>query len=248
MPLGDEYLPLRKIGHLSPLPVIDNSPYEFYKLAPERVMMVSVPVGLSEFSAADVERVFEPIEALTRSLVERGVDVVIQGGVPLPLLIGQQALARVLERIERAGNTPATSTVLCVVEAARGLGLQRVAVANKWSEAMNATLAGFFAAGGIEVVGSSARAMAPAEFQKMRSVDGIELAYALGKAALEAHPEADGLYIGGGAWLVMPATLRLEEEFGKPVINNQTSVIWDVCRKLDCWQPRPGLSRLMATA
>jgi maleate cis-trans isomerase len=247
MALRDEYLPARKIGHLSPLPIIDNSPYEFYKLAPERVMMVSVPVGLAEFSAQDVERVFEPIEALTRSLVERGVDIVIQGGVPLPLLIGQDQLKRVLERIERAGHVPATSTVLCVVESAKGLGLERVAVANKWSEAMNATLAEFFKTAGVEVVGTSARSMSPAEFQKMASVDGIELAYRLGKAALQAHPEADGLYIGGGAWLVMPATLRLEQEFGKPVINNQTSVIWDVCRKLDYWQARPGLSRLMAT-
>ncbi len=246
MPLGDEYLPVRKIGHLSPLPVIDNSPYEFYKVAPERVMMVSIPVGLAEFSASDVERVFEPIEALTLALVERGVDIVIQGGVPLPLLIGQEALARVLERIERVGKVPATSTVLCVVEAAKGLGLKRIAVANKWSDAMNDTLAEFFATVGVEVVGTSARSMAPSEFQKMRSVDGIELAYELGKAALEAHPEADGLYIGGGAWLVMPATLRLEAEFGKPVINNQTSVVWDVCRRLDYWQPRQGLSKLMA--
>ncbi len=246
MAFGDDYLPARKIGHLSPLAVIDYSPYEFYRIAPERVMMVSIPVGLNEFSATDVERVFEPIEKLTLALVERGVDIVVQGGVPLPILIGQDALKRVLERIESVGKVPATSTVLCVVEAAKGLGLKRIAVANKWTDAMNATLASFFADAGIEVIGTSNRSMAPAEFQKMRSADALDLAYTLGKAALEAHPEADGLYIGGGAWLVMPATLWLEQEFGKPVINNQTSVIWDVCRKLDYWTPRPGLSRLIA--
>jgi maleate cis-trans isomerase len=246
MAFGDDYTPAKKIGHLSPLPVIDNSPYEFYRLAPERVMLVCLPVGLAEFSATDVERVFAPLEALTMQLIERGVDIIVQGGVPLPILIGQAALARVLERIERAGKVPATSTVLSVVEAARGLGLKKVAVANKWSVDMNRNLASFFASGGVEVIGTSARSMAPADFVKMPSADGIELAYDLGRAALEANPDADGLYIGGGAWITMPATLRLEQEFGKPVINNQNSVIWDVCRKLNYWQPRSGFGRLMA--
>ncbi len=72
------------------------------------------------------------------------------------------------------------------------------------------------------------------------------LAYALGRAALETNPEADGLYIGGGAWLTLPAILRLEAEFAKPVITNQVSVVWDVCRQLRCWQPKAGYGRLIA--
>lgn len=246
MAFGDDYLPIRKIGFLSPLLVTDNSAYEFYRIAPERVMMVSVPVGLSEFSARDVERVFEPLEQLTAMLVERGVDIVIQSGVPLPILIGREALRRVLERIERAGKVPATSTVLCVVQAARDLGLRRIAVANKWSEAMNRTLAEFFAEGGVEVVGISARSMQPSEFQKMSADEGLNLAYELGRAALEAHPAADGLYIGGGAWPSLPALIRLEQEFGKPVLNNGVSVIRTVCRQLGCWQPKEGYGTLIA--
>src|SRR5579859_8308361 len=120
--MADDHLPLRKIGHLSPQSVIENQPYEFYKLAPDRVMLASVAVGLKEFSRQDVERVVAPIEALTLQLVERHVDIVVWGGVPLPVLVGQEAHARVLDRIEKVGKVPATSTVLCVVEAAKGLG------------------------------------------------------------------------------------------------------------------------------
>lgn len=244
--MTSDYVPVRKIGHLSPLAVLDNNPYEFYKLAPDRVMLVSVSVGLNEFSQRDVERVFEPIEALTLQLVERQVDIVVQGGVPLPVLIGQEALGRVLDRIERVGKVPATSTVLCVVEAAKGLGLKNIAVANKWTEAMNANLADFFKSAGIAVAGTSSQSMTPAEFQKMTSQAGVDLSYELGRTALEANPDADGLYIGGGAWLVLPASLRLEQEFGKPVINNQNSLVWHVCRTLNYWQPRQNLGRLMA--
>jgi len=246
MVFGDDYFPLRKIGFLAPLPVIDNHAYEFYHLAPPRVMSVMIAVGLAEFSVQDVERVFAPIEQLTAQLAERGVDVVVQSGVPLPILIGREALERVLQRIEKVAGVPATSTVLCVVEAAQALGIQNVAVANKWTESMNASLAEFFAAGGIRTVGTSARPMAPAEFVKMDAAEALDLAYTLGRAALETNPEADGLYIGGGAWLTLPAILRLEQEFGKPVITNQVAVVWDVCRKLRCWQPKDGRGKLIA--
>jgi len=242
----DDLLPLRKIGHLSPQSVIENQPYEFYKLAPDRVMLASVAVGLKEFSQQDVERVIAPIEALTLQLVERHVDIVVWGGVPLPVLIGQEAHARVLARIEKVGKVPATSTVLCVVEAAKGLGLKNIAVANKWTDEMNSTLAGFFASAGVAVRGKRTRPMAPSEFNKMTVQGGVDLAYELGRAALEAEPDADGLYIGGGAWLVLPASLRLEQEFGKPVINNQNSLVWHVCRTLDCWQPKQGFGRLIS--
>jgi maleate cis-trans isomerase len=247
MSLGDDYLPIRKIGYLSPLAVIDNGPYEFYKIAPPRVMYVLLAVGLEEFSAQDVERVYSNVEQLTLQLVERGVDIVFQGGVPLPILIGRPALLQLLERIGKAGNVKTGATVLSVVEAAKGLGLKKIAAANKWTETMNTHLADFFAAGGVEMIGTATKVMGPADFQKMTSESSLNLAYELGKAAFEQYPEADGIYIGGGAWLMLPVIQQLEKEYGKPVITNHTSVIWDACHRLDCWQPKQGLGRLIGT-
>jgi hypothetical protein len=45
-------------------------------------MMVTVPLGLQEFTAKDVERVFEPIDRQLDLLLERGIDIVQQAGVP----------------------------------------------------------------------------------------------------------------------------------------------------------------------
>ena len=42
----EEHVPKRKIGVLSPLPIIDNAAYEFYRLVPDGVMMVAISVGL----------------------------------------------------------------------------------------------------------------------------------------------------------------------------------------------------------
>jgi len=73
-------------------------------------MLVMIPVGLGEFSKHDVERVFAPLDGYVDQLMERGVDLIMQSGVPLPLLIGIEAHDRLMERIEQRSGKPATSS------------------------------------------------------------------------------------------------------------------------------------------
>ena len=115
----EQFVPKLKIGALKPLAVIDNSAYEFYRLAPPGVMLVMIPVGLDKFSKEDVERVFAPIDAYVDQLMERGVDLIMQSGVPLPLLLGVEAHDRLIDRIAKRSGKPATSSVLGVVAAAK---------------------------------------------------------------------------------------------------------------------------------
>jgi len=242
----EDNLPSRKIGVLSPLSIVDNSAYEFYRLVKDRIMLVIIPVGLSEFTSQDVERVFAPVDSYLDKLMERRVDIVVQSGVPLPALIGVAAHDRLIAHIADYTKRPATSSVLGVVEAAKQLGITNIALANKWSDAMNATLAEFFARANIAVTGVASKVLLPSQFQKMSGEDNIELAYALGRQALRDLPNADGLYIGGGAWLSQPVAEALEAEFGRPVITNVSAMIRNVLTLLKCWTPIPGHGRLLA--
>ena len=241
-------LPKRKIGLLTPLPVIDNGAYEFYRLVKDRIMLVMIPVGLVEFSGKDVERVFAPMDSYLDKLMERRVDIVVQSGVPLPALIGVAAHDRLIAHMADYTRRPATSSILAVIEAAKHLGLARIAFANKWSEAMNRTLGEFFARENIAVAGVASKVLAPSQFQKMSGEDNIELAYELGRQALRDLPDADGLYIGGGAWLSQPVAEALEAEFGKPVITNVAAMVRNVLTLLDCWTTIPGHGRLLGSA
>lgn len=239
-------LPKRKIGCLSPRSVIDNQPYNFYQLVPQGVMLVMMTVGLKEFTAEDVERVFDPIDGLLERLVEREVDMVIQTGVPLPILIGTEAHDRLIAHMEEKSGVPATSQILNILAAANHLGIKNIVVANKWTDQMNATLAEFFARVGITVIGVSNRSMDPSEFTRMSSKDSVQLAYDLGRRALEGQLEADGLFIGGGNWLSQPVVEKLEEEFDKPVFCNMGAMVWHTLHCLDIWRPIPGHGRLLA--
>jgi maleate cis-trans isomerase len=228
--------------------VIDNSPFEFYRLAPPGVMLVMIGVGLKEFSSEDVERVFAPLDRYLGQLMERGVDLVMQNGVPLPILIGIEAHDRMVAHMADYAKRPATSTVLSVVHAAADLGLKRIALVNKWTEAMNRSLAAFFAREGVGVVGGATKSLHPHDFHQIPAAEHMRLAYELGRQAFRDYPDCDAIYVGGGSWIAEPVAVRLEAEFGKPVICNQAAVIRHTLKLLGAWKPIPGHSRLLAAA
>ena len=190
------FIPKLKLGCLQPGAVIDNAPFEFYRLAPAGVMLVMVGVGLKEFSSRDVERVFAPLERYLDQLMERGVDLVIQNGVPLPILIGIEAHDRMIAHMGQYTGLPATSTVLSVVAAARDLGVRKIVAVNKWTDAMNQSLAAFFARGGVTVIGRSTKSLHPHDFHQIAAGDHMQLAYDLGHQAFRDHPVHAGDDLG----------------------------------------------------
>ena len=241
----DEFLPKRRIGFLAPLSLIDYSAYQFYRLVPEGIMLVMVSVGLREFTSKDVERAFAPLEEYLALLVEQEVDIIVQTGVPLFILMGVDYHDRFVTRIQKATGLPATSQVLSVVASAKSLGIQNIALANKWNPNMNKILSTFFAREGIQTAGINSQSMVPSQFMKVKGAERLALAYELGRGALENNPDADGLYIGGGTWLTFPIVEPLEKEFGKPVITNANATVWHICHLLDYWKPIQGYGRLL---
>jgi maleate isomerase len=242
----DDVMPHRVIGTLSPLSQTEYSAMEFYRIAPKDVLCLYVQVGLQKFSAEDVHRVFKPVEKLVDQLLQRNSDIIVQSGVPLPILIGVKAHDELMDRIQKYAKKPVSSSVAAVVNAAKHLGIKNIALGNKWSDEMNANLAEFFGRKGIKVAGVCSESMTPDKFAKMDCQAGMDLAYELGKRALEENPKADGLYVGGGAWLALPVMEFLEKEFDLPCISNQDCVLWDCLHQLDYWTPTKVSNRLLA--
>lgn len=240
------YVPKHKIGYLAPLSVIDYSIYEFQRMAPPGMIAMTIPIGLTEFSGKDTTRVFSALDAYLDKLMERGVDLVLQSGTPLALLMGIDAHDKMIEHMARHTGLPATSTALSVVRAAKEIGARKVALANKWSKKMNDTLGEFYRREGIEVCGAAVEEHSPADFIKMEAAEHMALSYELGCQAFRDHPDCDAIYIGGGAWITEPVVRRLEEDFDKPAISNLTATIRDVLGLLNDWHPIHGQTRVLS--
>jgi len=244
----DQFLPKKRIGYLFPLTIIDNVAYQFYRFIPQDMMLLLLPVGIRGFTLEDVERAFAPLEEYVSMLVKQETDIIVQGGVPPAVIMGIERHDDLLARIEKASGRPSTSTTLNVIAAAKSVGIRRIALANKWNADMNGVMAAFFAREGIQVAGTTSRSMVPDEFLKMKGGESLHLAYELGRTALTQHPDADGLYIGGSAWMTFPIVEPLEKEFGKPVVTNSNATVWHLCHLLDYWRPIRGYGRLLESA
>ena len=242
----EESIHKHRIGYLSPLSVIDNSACEWYRLAPPDMLAVFISVGVTEFSGQEMDRVFAPLDGLLDQLMGRHVDLVLQAGTPLAVLMGMEKHDAMIAHIETYTQKPATSTALAVTRAAKHLRMKKIALVNKWSAPMNSVLADFFARVGVEVVGAVTNEMPPSEFVTIPAGAHMMMAYELGKKALRDNPRADGIYLGGGTWISEPVTRALEQETGKLVICNQTAQMWDIQEILGVRKPMPGRSRLLA--
>ena len=78
----------------------------------------------------------------------------------------------------------------------------------------------------------------------LKPQESVDVALALGREAFTKMPEADGLLLAGGAWLVMQAVPILEAEFGKPVVTNPGASYWAALRQAGL-KPHSGFGQLI---
>jgi maleate isomerase len=242
----EQVVPKLKIGWLQPSSVVDVAAYEFYRIAPPQVMLVLLPLGRGEFSDDDAEKDLAALDVQIDQLISRGVNMIVQSGVPTPLLLGIEAHDRMIEYIATRSGLPATSTVLCIVRAAANLNVKKLAMATIWTEPINKTLAKFFERANVEVCGVATKPMQFADFTQLSGVEQLTLAYELGRRAFLENPGCDGVYLGGGSWPVEPVATQLEQEFDRPVISHRSAMVRHSLQLLSSWSPIPGHGRLLA--
>ena len=240
--------PERKIGILSPRTVIEYQPYEFYRLAQPGVLLVMVACGLEEYSLEEVERIFKPLDRMLDLLMDKEIEMVVQTGVPLPLLLGFDGYRAVMDHIRDYTGLPVTSQLENVLAAAKHVGLKNIIIANKWTDAMNETLVRFFAQEGISVAGVFNKSLSPRQSAEIKGNGQARLVYDLAAHGRQCHPDADGLYVGGGSWKAQPVAEQLERDLNLPIISNLNAMVWNLLTRIDMWRPVQGHGRLLAGA
>ncbi|MFF5442817.1 decarboxylase [Streptomyces achromogenes] len=191
------------------------------------------PAALRELGSA--ERFAEGVEALRLTGAETVVWASAGGGFAHGFA-GAQEQVRTLARL---AGMPASSTSFGFVNAARELGVHRVAVGAAYPEDVTGLFADFLRAGGLEVTGApSSAAAGPDEVAGW----GQQEVLALARAA--DTPDAQAVLLPDTALHTAAHLGALEKALAKPVLTASQVTVWEALRLVDRRVNAPTLGSL----
>lgn len=239
--------PWFRLAYITPHPIVDNVPYQFYRFAPDGVMLMLANLEISDYSIAAVEHELPLFWKHVEELAHAGANRIVLTGVPVSAALGRERVLALKDEVKQRTGVSFDTDLEAIAAAAKHLGLTRVALATRWHEPLNDAVTAYLKLTGIEVVGRQARGATMAENATLKAADGMQLAINLGRTVLAAAPTAQGLILPGGRWLSTHAVAPLEAEFGKPVLLNLNASLWAGLRSTGRGLPIEGQGLLLAS-
>lgn len=217
---------------------------ELYPVLPKGVTMLEYCLGIRQLNKVDIERALGNFDAAVAALAKRRVDIINLGGSP-PVIVGGYGFDQQLtERARQITSIPFSTSQTAAVQALDHLGVRKVAVCSPFPDELNGMLKSFLEQSGFQVMSivglgrpyEEVRAQAP------------EVAYRLAKRAFALAPEADGVYMAGGALPAVEVVDLLEKDLKVPVVASLLAALWNMMRMLRLSEPVVSYGQLLRGA
>jgi maleate cis-trans isomerase len=242
--------PWYRLGYVIPHLYTDLDAYQFYRVAPEGMMLVTTGLNLTDYTHAAVEQelptLWERFDLLARAKVDR----ISLSGVPVASVLGRARMHEILEEGAARTGLACDTDLEAHVAMLEHFGAKRIALATRWPEPVNAALTRYLAEAGIEVIACRSRSRSLEENKQARAAADHQLALELGGEALRAAPDAQALLMPGGLWFAIHAAPLLEAAYGKPVLLNILSTTWAALQAAGAGmlhRPDPRWGRVLAS-
>ncbi len=223
-----------EVGMLAPLPGMYR---EWDFVAPEGVRFSTAIMGLGDVNPENLKKMAEAVEVEAKKLnMSQKKDLLCFGCTSGSFVGGPGYDQTLIERIEKASGSPATTTITSVLEILKDLGIKKIAMAGPYIDPILDIEVKFFKSHGIKVL----------------SVKGLQLlkttqywdyymspyqAYKVGKEAAKAAPGADCLFITCMMTTILGVADQLEQEIGMPVISSPSATLYNILKKLGIPDP-----------
>ena len=222
--------PWFQLGYVIPHLYTDMDAYQFDRVAPEGMMLVTTGLDLKDYSLASVERELPMLWQRFDLLAGKKVDRISLSGVPVAAALGRKKMCEILAEGSARTRLPCDTDLEAHIATLQHLGAKRIALATRWPEAVNTALSRYLAEAGIEVLTCASRARTLDQNKHSAAADDHELALELGRKAFGDAPQAQALLMPGGLWHAIHAVPMLEAEHGRPVLLNILSTTWAALR------------------
>lgn len=215
---------------------------ELIRLLPDGIGIVPLSNNIRQGTPEEFARVITDYEARVAELAEAGVDIINPSGGPPFMVLGYAGERALVEKWEKAHRIPIFTSGMTHIDSMKALGVKRFVGVTYFKGEINATFARYFADAGLECLDMVGIDVA---FDKVQELSA-ESVYAFAKRAFLANRQAQGIYLLGPGWRIMPIIQPLEDDCGVPVIQHVTSQSWDIQRRLNVRAPVKGFGRLVA--
>lgn len=218
--------PWYQLAYIIPHLYTDQDAYQFYRVAPEGMMLVTCGLNLREYSLAAVEENLPTLWERFDLMAKKKVDRISLSGVPVASALGRTKMREILSEAQQRTGIACDTDLEAHIATLNHFGAKKIALATRWPDKVNDLLTQYLAEAGIEVLArrSFARSLDANKFSDPMA--DHELALSLGREVLQAAPHAQALLMPGGLWFAIHAVPILEAEFGKPVLLNILSTTW----------------------
>jgi maleate cis-trans isomerase len=218
--------PWYQLGYVIPHRYTDMDAYQFYRVAPEGMMLVTTGLNFQGHSVEAAENELPAFWDRVDLLAKKKVDRIALSGVPVASFLGRKRMLDILAQAQDRSGLPCDTDLEAHIAVLKHLGASRIALATRWHEPTTTALTRYLADAGIEVIANCSRG---SSFAQQKAADPNAdhlLALDLGGRALRETPEAQAVLMPGGLWHAMHAVPLLEAEYGRPVLLNILSTTW----------------------
>lgn len=218
--------PWYQLGYIIPHLYTDLDAYQFYRIAPEGMMLVTTGLNLKEYSLAAVEYELPTLWERFDLLARKKVDRISLSGVPVASALGRKKMLEILAEAQARTSLPCDTDLEAHIATLKHLGATRIVLATRWPDAVNTALTRYLAEAGIEVLACRSRARTLEQNKASSAADDHLLALELGGQVLRETPDAEALLMPGGLWFAIHAVPLLEAQYDRPVLLNILSTTW----------------------
>jgi maleate cis-trans isomerase len=218
--------PWYQLGYVIPHLYTDLDAYQFYRVAPEGMMLVTTGLNLKEYSLAAVETELPMLWQRFDLLAKKKVDRLSLSGVPVASALGRKKMREILAEARSRTGLACDTDLEAHIATLQHFGATKIALATRWPDSVVSALTRYLAEAGIEVLAVRSRPRTLDQNKESSAAADHELALELGREVLRAAPGAQALLMPGGLWYAIHAVPMLEAEFGKPVLLNILSTTW----------------------
>ena len=196
-------------------------------LLPPDVKRISASIEITDCTPEGVhEAIQQRYWGCVDELVRQGANRITLAGLPIASQLGRPRVLELMDETTRKTGVTADSHAEATLAALRHFGVNRVAIASRWSDPLNDKLVAYLASANIEVLTITGVGQWAKQAFSMSIEEGVRLAFQLGREAMRKAPKAEALLLAGGAWRSLAAVPILEEDFGVPVITNPIAQVW----------------------